>query len=1495
MLKTQRFFNVLIIVAMLLGLFVLQPHVAAQPAGPDLQPVSADDIIEVQRTTGKGEVMYEVKGATGPATYIIQLEAAPLASYRGEVSGLMATSPIATGAKKLNVNSAASRAYRAYLAEERDTFLQQVQQKVDRDVKVLYAYEVAYNGVAVELTPEEAAQVAQMPGVRRVIRNFERYIQTDTSPEYLNAVGIWDGTNTGGLAGTMGEGIVVGIIDTGINMDHPSFADVGDDGYDHTNPLGAGTYTGWCNPAHPNYNSALVCNDKLIGVYSYPDSGNNPEDDNSHGSHTASTTAGNVLDTPTIGAGLVFTQMSGMAPHANIIAYDVCTGNGCQLTSIQAAIEDAVLDGVDVINYSIGGGPTSPWEDPDSEAYLNARDAGVFVATSAGNDGPDPGTAGSPGNAPWLTTVANGTHNRGFAANGVADMQGGTPPANIPGTGVSGEYTERIVYAADYGNALCGSGPQETPTNPFAPGTWDGEIVVCDRGTYYLVDKAAHVLAAGAGGVIIANTLATGAQTFATDLGMPGTHVTYDNGELLRAWLVDSDTNVYTATITASPIIHADDLGGILAAGSSRGPNVNANFIKPDIMAPGSNILAAYAGDADSFGLMSGTSMASPHVAGAAALIRALYPAWTPAEVQSALMMTSWTQDLFKDDGTTPADPFDVGAGRLDLTGTALAGLVLDETTANFEAADPGAAGDPTTLNLASLANASCLQGCSWERTFRNTTGEAITWTVSITGDVAMVANPAVFTVAAGATQAVEFTADVSEEDDGVWLFGTVILTANDPDLPKQHLPVAVSPTSGVLPDLVTINTHRNAGAQMIEEVQAIEILTMTVETFGLVQADLHDISLSQDPTNGDAYDDLDQVYYTLAAVPAGAKRLVAEITASEAPDVDLFVLYDTGAGYTEVCKSATSTWAEYCDITDPDAGDYLIIVQNWQGSANQPDDITLALGVVPGTDAGNMEIEGPASVAEMEPFDLQLFWDTPEMVAGDRWYGAFSLGSEPSKAGNIGTIPVDVIRWEDDVVKDATAVKVGDDITITYQLTVQPNISSADYTLSLTDTIPTGLTYVASSATATAGVVNVTGDTLTWEGLMNIPAPGQYLMSISEDNLDCAMPLANSGAYVDLFPYGLAANSAINGDSLWFTAFSSGAPFTFWDNQYTGIGFTDDGMAFFDSTPGTTPWVNQDIPNAADPNNLLAVFWNDWEVVYDGPTNRGVSLVTLGGTGAAGGAVIEYDDVQAYGEPGETLDFELFVWRTPDAAIGDPDIIFAYDNISLTTPITIGTIGIENALGTAGVKYAYDDAALQTLEDGMAICFDWYVAPTDPVVITYQVTVDDPTEVAEYTNVVEHDTDAPSTVVETTSHTISIDNQPPTIVKTVSPEYISNHGDIVTYTIKLTNPNIYPIDAVTMTDTLPPQLTFEDWVEQPAGATLVPPRTIEWEGTIPAEGTVEFIFTASTPVDTHSILIDIVNTAYMGYPGGSDSDSVSFSLIRKIYLPLIMRAFTTP
>ncbi len=786
----NRVLNVLLIVALLFGtlpaLWAPQPVAAADPP-PDgarnsqsiqaEMPELTNDFAATALESQSSEVMYEIAGETGPAIYIIQLVDAPLASYRGGLQGLTATSPLITGDAKLDIHTTTSRAYLNYLTNKRVQFLTDAGQLLGRAIEVRHTYRYAYNGLAVTLTPEEAAKVVQMPGVRRVIRNFTRYVQTDTTPDFLNAWGIWDGTNTGVLTGTMGEGMVVGIIDTGINMDNRAFAATADDGYTHTNPRGQ--YYGWCDPSHPRYDSTLVCNDKLIGVYSYPSSGDNPEDDHSHGSHTGSTTAGNVLYNVDY-EGYTFSQISGMAPRANIIAYDVCTATGgCQGDSIMAAIDDATADAVDVINYSIGGGPTDPWNDSDSDAYLNAREAGVFVATSAGNDGPNAGTVGSPGNAPWVMTVGNSTIGRVIA--NVFDVTGpGTVPAELTniaaihgpdGPAIAADIETDIIYAGDVDAANIEG------CNAFPAGAFTASIAMIQRGTCNFAVKVNNATAAGAVAVVVFNNaggppIVMGGLEGTT---IPAVFISLDEGIAVRNW-IQAETDP-TARISAElgRVVNAD-WADIMAVLSSRGPNVNADWIKPDVTAPGTNIFAAYMGGPEDFGMMSGTSMASPHVAGAATLIRSLYPTWTPAEVQSALMMTSWTENLFKEDATTPADPFDVGAGRLDLTHAALTGLVLHETYQNYTDTNPALGGDPTTLNLASLANQNCVGSCSWTRTFRSVLATDVTYNVTTSGvpaGMVITVEPATFTIAGGATQVLTVTvdADLDVLTPGAWAF----------------------------------------------------------------------------------------------------------------------------------------------------------------------------------------------------------------------------------------------------------------------------------------------------------------------------------------------------------------------------------------------------------------------------------------------------------------------------------------------------------------------------------------------------------------------------------------------------------------------------------------------------------------------------------------------------------------------------------------------------
>jgi hypothetical protein len=787
--KSFRLLTVVVLILMLAA-----PMSAQADRGQGLTPVK-EDITRVEKVPDSP--------TTDPDLYIILLEGASLSSYTGGIPGLDATNPAARGETKLDAHSPASVAYLDYLANQHAQLTATMEQALGRSIDVLYRYDAVLNGLAVRLSAQEAKVVARLPGVRQVERDFMRQLDTDVGPAWVGAQGIWDGSATGQMS--MGEGLIIGMIDTGINGDHPSFADVGGDGYDHTNPLGAGNYLGWCDAG------TYTCNDKLIGVYDMT-TANDPEDSNGHGSHTASTVAGNVLnnvvvDFPTIE---ITRSISGVAPHANIIAYRACLPSGCPNSATNAAINQAVTDGVDAINYSIGGGASNPWTDSNSLAYLDAREAGVFVATSAGNNGPGAGTVGSPANSPWLLSVGNATHNRTFI-NSISFTGGPTALGPFDGTSVTSGYgPEAIVHAGDYGDALCGT--------PFAPGTWTGEIVVCDRGTYALVDKVANAANGGAGAVVIANAAANGLGTYAIPHELPSIHLNYADSQALRTWL-DSGSG-HMATLTDAVVAVDDAYGDRMSVSSSRGPNSPVpDVIKPDVIAPGSDILAAYK-TPEEYNMISGTSMASPHAAGASLLLRSLYPNWTPAMIQSALVSTAIDDVALKEDWLTAADPFDMGGGRVYASNAAQAGFVLDETIANYQAANPALGGDPSTLNLATLAQDACPGTCTWTRVLSSTQDTTVSWTATVAAPVGMnlTVEPAAFDLAAYATQMITVTADVGGLPIGDWVFGRVTLTPSTMSVAEAHLPVAVVPEAG--PPIISLDPGSFDTAQRVDTVK---------------------------------------------------------------------------------------------------------------------------------------------------------------------------------------------------------------------------------------------------------------------------------------------------------------------------------------------------------------------------------------------------------------------------------------------------------------------------------------------------------------------------------------------------------------------------------------------------------------------------------------------------------------------------------------------------
>jgi subtilisin family serine protease len=265
-----------------------------------------------------------------------------------------------------------------------------------------------------------------------------------------------------------------------------------------------------------------------------------------------------------------------------------------------------------------------------------------------------------------------------------------------------------------------------------------------------------------------------------------------------QAWAqIQTDPAHATASLLL-PAASFPQRGDVVADFSSRGPLASTGqyLVKPDITAPGVDIVAAYAagfGGATATAMENGTSMSSPHITGSAALLRAVQPTWTPSEVRSAMNLTAKREGLIRADGSA-VDAWDLGSGRVDLTKAALTGIVLDETAANFAASNPGSGGNLSTLNLASMTSASCVTDCTFTRTLTSTTLVSHSYFLTFTGLPvgAAIASPENFTIPAGGTQVITVTVNGAVMSSG-WNFGQLEIGVDDPTLPLMHMPIAIN------------------------------------------------------------------------------------------------------------------------------------------------------------------------------------------------------------------------------------------------------------------------------------------------------------------------------------------------------------------------------------------------------------------------------------------------------------------------------------------------------------------------------------------------------------------------------------------------------------------------------------------------------------------------------------------------------------------------------
>lgn len=928
--------------------------------------------------------------------YVVTLADDPAATYDGGVSGFDATKPGA--GDKLNPGAKDVTDYTDYLADEQKDVAAEVDATID------YSYTLTVNAFAADLTSAQASSLSTDKRVVSLEAEEILHPTAQSSTDFLGlsgAGGVWE--SVGGVDAA-GAGVVVGVLDTGIAPENPSFA--GD-------PLGTapgnapfldgdeivyskadgGTFRGICETGEQF--AASACSTKVIGARYYLDGFGadrigdasvgeyvSPRDGDGHGSHTASTAAGNDGIDASV-SGVDYGQITGVAPAAKIAAYKVCwsgpdpsvdTEDGCATTDLLAGIEQAVADGVDVINYSIGGGSATSTVSATDYAFFGAASAGIFVAASAGNDGPDSSTLDNA--SPWITTVAAST-----IPSYEATVELGDGSA-YPGASITVDRTEgaeALTGSLIWAGSVAAEGV--TDANLCGPDSLNGDlvagkIVVCERGGYDRVAKSAEVARAGGIGLVLVNPIPGSIDL--DEHSVPTVHVDSAYHDAIVAY---AQTEGATATFLPDNVSDLPSPPNPQVAGfSSRGPVLadGSDILKPDVSAPGVAILAAGAsaeGADPTFKFLSGTSMAAPHVAGLGALYLGVHPKATPAEIKSALMTTaSNTVDAEGDDVT---DPFVQGAGQVEPGDYFDPGLLyLNDADdwasyiegAGYELSPDVEPIDPSSLNIPSIAIGALTAPETITRTVTATTAGTYTAKPIEMAGITAEVTPASFSIAAG--ESVSYTVTFTRTDAPLDEFATGLLEWTSTDGHTVRSPIAVQPVTIVAPD--EVDGSGVTGNVAIEVTPGgtgpIPLTTQGLTPETLVAGDGSAEGHTGSGTGGDEFE------YPVT-VPEGASLArFSLIAVDKTADLDLQVFrLDAEGNRVAGWQSATGSSDEQVNIWSPEAGPYLVVAQVYTGTTAF--DVRTA-AVVPGQGEGSFAVDpGELDGVQGEPTSYTASW----------------------------------------------------------------------------------------------------------------------------------------------------------------------------------------------------------------------------------------------------------------------------------------------------------------------------------------------------------------------------------------------------------------------------------------------------------------------------------------------------------------------------------------